>query len=161
VLLALAKPTMRSPTIPFPSSEIDHVSNPMSLRLIEGTGDQRPERQACASFAERERRSYVLLAGSSEDRRRELLAELSRTLTPSTRFREASVAWEVLQQAPSSRMVILTGDLNDISAESLTRLVGRRYPWLPVLTLDQAPQADDCAAVGMPIRVESATGVLG
>jgi hypothetical protein len=132
----------------------------MRLRVIEGTGDQQPKRHIDASFAERERRSYVLLAGSSEDRRRELLAELSRTLTPSTRFREASVAWEVLQQAPTSRMVILSGDLDDISAESLTRLVGRRHPWLPVLTLDQAPQADDCAAVGIPITAGSATGAL-
>jgi hypothetical protein len=84
----------------------------------------------------------VLLAGLDEAPRRKLRQELSRTLAPDTVFVETSEAWELVQQAPGSRMVMLTGDLREASAESITRVLGRRYPGLPVLRLDEAPVLD-------------------
>jgi hypothetical protein len=90
----------------------------------------------------RQRCSRVLLAGSDEAHRQKLRAELSRTLEPGTVFVEASEAWEVVQQAPGNRMVVLAGDLREASAESITRVLGRRYPGLPVLRLDEVPILD-------------------
>jgi hypothetical protein len=80
---------------------------------------------------------YILLGGADERRRSELRQELRTTLSASTQFIEAKAAWEVLQQAPLSRMVMLTGDLDDIGTESLTRLLARRHPGLPVLTFEE------------------------
>lgn len=110
------------------------------LRLVNSDRENqghRPE-NACP----RQAYSRVLLAGSDEARRSKLRAELSRTLAPGTVFVETSEAWEVVQQAPGSRMVMLTGDLREASAESITRVLGRRYPGLPVLRLDEAPVLD-------------------
>lgn len=138
------------------SGLMSHVAEVAPLRLAEGSGGEQNDHPAeHGGLVGLARRADVLLAGASEDRRRKLMSDLSRTLTPRTRFREASVAWEVLQQAPTSRMVVLTGDLDDISAESLTRLLARRHPLLPVLTLDQSPEtmdshAEDHSALRVP-----------
>ena len=53
-----------------------------------------------------------------------------------TSFQEASAFWEVLAQAPGSRMVILSGDLEDGPSESLMQAIGNRHPGLPVVSLD-------------------------
>jgi len=90
-----------------------------------------------SSLASAGMRRSILLGGADHDRRRELRAELRTTLSANTQFIEASAAWEVLQQAPLSRMVMLTGDLDDIGTESLTRLLARRHPGLPVLTFEE------------------------
>jgi hypothetical protein len=47
-------------------------------------------------------------------------------------------------------MVVLLGDLQDISAASLTRLLGRRHPGLPVLTLDQSTTSVGCSEDSHP-----------
>jgi hypothetical protein len=77
----------------------------------------------------------VLLAGADAGRRAILRAELGATLPPRTPFSEAEDIMEVLERAPSSRMVVLAGDLDDADAESLMRLLGRRHPLLPVISV--------------------------
>jgi len=93
----------------------------------------------------RKSRQSVLIAGDDDQRRAVLRSELAISLAAQTQFVEANAAWEVLQRAPSSRMVVLVGDLKDISADSLTRLLGRRHPELPVLTLDNDSASVDCS----------------
>lgn len=77
----------------------------------------------------------VLLAGADARRRAALRHELDATLPSQTSFCEAGQVTEVLERAPRSRMVILTGDLDDADAESLVRMLGRRHPQLPVVHL--------------------------
>ncbi|HEY7933765.1 MAG TPA: hypothetical protein VID48_08070 [Solirubrobacteraceae bacterium] len=115
---------------------------PPHLRLVDDPGEVvRPQPLAGRSNGG----SCVLLAGADVTLRTALRRELSLTLSPGTVFIEANEAWEVLQQAPASRIVMLTGDLREVSAESITRLLGRHYPSLPVLTLDDNPVLDQHA----------------
>lgn len=79
--------------------------------------------------------AYVLIAGADADTRSRMLGELRKLLPASTRFLEARETWELLARAADSRMVVLTDDLGDLSAKSLVRLLGRRHPTLPVLTV--------------------------
>lgn len=123
-----------------PMTEYAVVSRERHLHLVDPVTvghDCRPENAGAYQT-----RPRVLLAGSDETHRQKLRQELSRTLAPGTVFVEASEAWEVVQQAPGSRMVMLTGDLREASAESITRVLGRRYPGLPVLRLDEVPMLD-------------------
>lgn len=78
----------------------------------------------------------VLVAGADAQRRAILRAELGVTLPPRTPFAEANDIAEVLERAPSSRMVILAGDLDDADADASLRLLGRRHPLLPVICVD-------------------------
>ncbi len=64
-----------------------------------------------------------------------MLDDLRGLLPASTRFLEARETWEVIARAAGSRMVVLAGDLGDVSAESLVRVLGRRHPTLPVLAV--------------------------
>jgi DNA-binding NtrC family response regulator len=69
-----------------------------------------------------------------------MLDELADQLPPGTRFAQASETWEAIAAAPTSSMVVLAGDLGDMSGESMMRLLGRRYPTLPVLAVaEKAP----------------------
>jgi hypothetical protein len=87
--------------------------------------------------------AHVLVAGTDSARRAVLLDELTQTMPQSTLFEEASAVWEVLEHAPASRAVILSGDLDDASVESLVRLLSHRYPRLPVVSIDApAPHGD-------------------
>jgi DNA-binding NtrC family response regulator len=106
-----------------------HVRRP-SLRLLHG------ERELSAAETPAEERSRILLVGVDPGRRASLRKELTSTLPPSTQFEEAGEVWEVLEHAPSSSVVMLTGDLQGVSAESLMHLLGDRYPKLPVVALD-------------------------
>jgi hypothetical protein len=83
----------------------------------------------------------VLLAGADARRRAVLRAEFGATLPSRTRFSEADDISEVLERARSSRMVILAGDLEDVDAESLMRLLGRRHPRLPVICVEESMPA--------------------
>jgi len=125
-----------------PNSYLNTQAQPASsqrLRLVEDPG----EWTSCelldspSSLVSTGMCRSILLGGADSDRRRELRTELRSTLSASTQFIEATAAWEVLQQAPLSRMVMLTGDLDDICTESLTRLLARRHPGLPVLTFEE------------------------
>jgi hypothetical protein len=89
----------------------------------------------------------VLVAGRDSARRATLLDELARSMPDSTTFEVAGRFSEVMERAPGSRMVILTEDLPDAPAESLTRVLGRRHPRLPVMRLD-APASQ--AELGTP-----------
>ena len=78
----------------------------------------------------------VLVAGRDATRRATMIEELEQTMAPATKFVHASAFWEVLVLAGSSRMVILSGDLDEVPTGSLMRMLGHRYPALPVVALD-------------------------
>jgi hypothetical protein len=82
--------------------------------------------------------STVLVAGEESSRRAKMLEELRGLLPGGTLFVEARETWQVLARAADSRMVILTGDLGDISAQGLMRVLSRRHPLLPVIALGLA-----------------------
>lgn len=77
----------------------------------------------------------ILLAGGDAGRRHALIQELSQRLPEGTSIKQADATWEVLQQAPTSRMVMLAGELEGTSTESLMHLLGSRHPQLPVVAL--------------------------
>jgi hypothetical protein len=92
-----------------------------ALHLVEGaTHDGRP----------------VLVAGADPGSRDAVLADLTDSMAPGTTFAEARAFWEVLVQAPSSSMVVLSGELDDLPTESLMRMLARRHPGLPVVSID-------------------------
>jgi hypothetical protein len=79
--------------------------------------------------------SHVLIAGADPVQRASLLDQLARSMPPHTPFTEVSAISEVLENAPASRMVVLSGDLDDAPAESLVRLLGHRHPRLPIVSI--------------------------
>jgi hypothetical protein len=83
----------------------------------------------------------LLIAGADRARTSVLLAELSSTMPEGTVFEQASTLMEVLEHVPGSRMVILSGALEDASTRSLMRVVGQRHPTLPIINMD--PNAPD------------------
>ncbi len=87
----------------------------------------------------------VLVAGHDATRRDAMIAELEATMPSGTRFVHASAFWEVLVHAGSSRMVIVSGELDEMPTESLMRMLGHRYPTLPVVALD-APSTSTARA---------------
>jgi hypothetical protein len=93
--------------------------------------------------------AHVLVAGADGSTRSRMLDELRNLLPASTRFLEARETWEMLACAASSRMVVLTDDLGDISTESLVRLLSRRHPTLPVLAVGARTRSDAPADVDM------------
>jgi hypothetical protein len=78
----------------------------------------------------------VLVAGKDATRRDAMIDELAQTMAPGTRFAHAAASWEVLALAGSSRMVVLSGELEEITSESLMRMLSNRFPALPVVALD-------------------------
>jgi hypothetical protein len=78
----------------------------------------------------------VLIAGTDSARRAALLDDLTQTMPQNTVFEEASAVSEVLEHAPTSCMVVLSGDLDDTPAESLMHVLGHRHPGLPVVSVD-------------------------
>jgi DNA-binding NtrC family response regulator len=102
--------------------------------------EQRQQLQYAATLrlrplAPRGRSRPVLLAGADSAQRAAVLHDLANTLPEGTSFDEAATFWEVLARAPESRMVILSGDLEDGSAQALVRALGHRHPQLPVVSL--------------------------
>jgi hypothetical protein len=78
----------------------------------------------------------VLVAGADACRRATLLDELTQTLPAATVFDEAGAVCEVLEHAPTSRMAVLAGDLDDAPAESVMQLLAQRHPGLAVLSVN-------------------------
>jgi hypothetical protein len=83
-----------------------------------------------------EERSPLLIAGADPLRRAVLLQELTETMPVGTDFEQAGTLAEVLERAPSSRMVILSGPLDDTSQAALKSRLSRRHPRLPLVMLD-------------------------
>jgi hypothetical protein len=91
-------------------------------------------------------RSRILVAGADPARRATVLRNLSEALPEETQFGEAEAAWEVLEQAPSSGVVMLAGDLDEATAESVMNVLGHRYPSLPVVALGLAGDRQGASA---------------
>jgi hypothetical protein len=87
------------------------------------------------SRTDAERPSRILVAGADPHQRAAVRHDLSEALPADTQIGEAGAAWEVLEQAPCSSVVMLAGDLGEVSAESLMQTLGIRYPNLPVIAL--------------------------
>jgi hypothetical protein len=79
--------------------------------------------------------AHVLVVGDECCGRSQIVAELRDLLPAGTPFVEAHETWEVLVRVEGSRMVVLTGDLGDVSAASLVRLLSRRHPQLPLVSV--------------------------
>lgn len=101
--------------------------------------------------------SRILVAGADADRRAAVLRDLSEALPEDTQFGEAGAAWEVLEQAPSSGVVMLAGDLDEVTAESLMHVLGHRHPSLPVVALGVLA-AGGHSGGGLAPRAASARG---
>ncbi|HWX98269.1 MAG TPA: hypothetical protein VNZ01_15605 [Solirubrobacteraceae bacterium] len=120
------------------------------ITLSDRRGDRRSDASPTGRYAIHDRPalrlvencSPILIAGGEEPRRASLLADLSETLPEGTVFEELSTLAEVLERAPASRMVILSGGLDDLPARELARILGQRYPTLPVISVD-LPNTDD------------------
>jgi hypothetical protein len=89
-----------------------------------------------------ENRSPILIVGRQSPRRDALLADLTETLPPGTRFEELSSLGDMLERAAASRMVILDGGLPGVPAGIVARMLAQRHPRLPVIRLDP-PNPDD------------------
>ncbi|HEY2768014.1 MAG TPA: hypothetical protein VGI76_07125 [Solirubrobacteraceae bacterium] len=101
--------------------------------------------------------SRILVAGADPQQRAAVLRELSEALPEDTQFGEAGAAWEVLEQASSSGVVMLAGDLAEVTAESLMNVLGHRHPRLPVVALGVLTN-NGPAHGGHSSRAASATG---
>jgi hypothetical protein len=122
-----------------------------TLRLLPKTGSlqhrpesidsaTRPTDQAAPGRAPAPR--SILLAGGDAGDREAVLSDLRRTMPGGTTFRQAGALWEVLARAAESSMVVLSGELDEVSAESLMHMLAHRNPALPVVSVD----ATACAA---------------
>ncbi|HUN78178.1 MAG TPA: hypothetical protein VMU32_04590 [Solirubrobacteraceae bacterium] len=106
-----------------------------SLRLLRGGRREADHSGAAPERPSTQRGSRILVAGADAERRATVLRNLSEALPDETQFGEAEAAWEVLEQAPSSGVVMLAGDLDEATAESVMHVLGHRYPSLPVVAL--------------------------
>jgi hypothetical protein len=94
-------------------------------------------------------RGHVLVVGIDAEARTHMLDELREVLPSGARFVETEETWEALALAEGSQMAVLVGDLEELSGASLARLLARRQPTLPVLTVSgEASSAHPSAASG-------------
>jgi hypothetical protein len=80
----------------------------------------------------------VLIAGGDAATRAQVRDELAAVMPGATRFEELGTFWQLLERAPQSRAVILSGDLDDVPAESLLHTLAHRHPDLPVVSVGSA-----------------------
>jgi hypothetical protein len=83
-------------------------------------------------------RRPVLIAGGDAAARAQVRDELAAVMPGGIRFEELGTFWQLLARAPESRAVILSGDLDDVPAESLLHTLAHRHPDLPVVTVGAA-----------------------
>jgi hypothetical protein len=114
-----------------PQHERRGPSGPIRARRL-------PSLAPSADAGARESDAPVLIAGADAGQRADLLEQLSRTMPQNTRFEQAEAVWEVLVHAPESRMVVLSGDLDELPAESLLHALGHRHPDLPVVSFGRS-----------------------
>ncbi len=84
------------------------------------------------------KRSQVLVAGSSAERRAEIIEELAESLPQDTPVCEAEEVWEILEQAPHSHMVVLAEDPGAPTVDPLVHLLAHRHPRLPIVAVTAA-----------------------
>ena len=96
-----------------------------------------------------EQHSRILVAGADPKQRAAVLHDLSEALPANTQLGEACAVSELLEQAPSSSVVMLAGDLGETSAESLMHMLGSRHPSLPVVALGL--WTDNCSREAAPL----------
>jgi hypothetical protein len=88
----------------------------------------------------------VLVAGGDAADRAAVLRDLTHSMPASTMFAQAGAVWEVLVRAATSSMVILSGELDEVSAESLMQMLAHRHPSLPVVSLPASMPAETALA---------------
>jgi hypothetical protein len=93
----------------------------------------------------------VLLAGSDADAREAVRRDLARSMSPNTVIEQVGAVWEVLARAGESRVVIISGPLEDVSAEALMQMLAHRHPGLPVVCLEGADAPASDAPVSTPV----------
>ena len=86
-------------------------------------------------------RRSILIAGGDAERRDALIRELAKRMPAGTSFEQAEATWEVLERAPSSKLVMIAGELDDGSSESVMHLLGNRHPRLPIVALGATSQS--------------------
>lgn len=121
-----------------------------TLRLLPKTGSRRrrrghleltsqPKREPTLDRADIDRGGRprsILLAGGEASDREAVLCDLRRTMPGGTSFTQARALWEMLARAAESSMVVLSGGLDDVSAESLMQMLAHSNPTLPVVSVD-------------------------
>ncbi len=121
------------------------------LRLLPKTGSLQRRRDSLESATQPTQQATpeqaaaprsILLAGGEAGDREAVLSDLRRTMPGGTTFRQAGALWEVLARAAESSMVVLSGELDEVPAESLMQMLAHRNPALPVVSVD----ATACAA---------------
>jgi hypothetical protein len=137
-----------------PERESYHVEASSGPHLSSVSEQDRPSASERAAV---QASSRILVAGADPERRAAVLRELSEALPADTQFGEAGAAWEVLDQASSSGVVMLAGDLTEVTAESLMHVLGHRHPSLPVVALGLLADGDSASA-GRSARAASAAG---
>ncbi len=78
----------------------------------------------------------VLLAGGDSAKRQSVLRDLTRSMSAGAVIEQAGAVWEVLARAGDSSLVILSGELEEVSADALMQMLAHRHPGLPVVSLD-------------------------
>jgi hypothetical protein len=118
-----------------------------TLRLLPKTGSHRRRRDhlrvvptsecvATVDPGQGESSRSILLAGGDADQRAAVLHDLRLAMPGGTVFRQVGALWEMLACAADSSMVVLSGDLEDVSAESLMQMLAHRNPALPVVSVN-------------------------
>jgi len=126
--------------------KIDDLSDAPKLRLFAAEDSALGAKPSGQSSAERPALRLVngpaatgghpvLVAGGDSAGRAAVMRDLSESMPSSTTFAEAGAFWEVLVQAPDTSMVILSGELDELPAESLMQMLAHRHPGLPVVSL--------------------------
>ncbi len=131
---------VRAATAPAPPAGL-----PPAMGHAPEGAERREDELAAPGAAPIGRTAHVLVAGADASRRSRMLEDLRGLLPASTHFLEARETWEVIERAGNSRMVVIAGDLGDVSAESLVKVLGRRHPTLPVLAVGGHTRADATA----------------
>jgi hypothetical protein len=112
------------------------TSAPQSQRAMSHAGPRGLD--ARAPHGEHDAGRPVLIAGGDAATRAQVRDELAAVMPGGIRFEELGTFWQLLARAPESRAVILSGDLDDVPAESLLHTLAHRHPDLPVVTIGSA-----------------------
>jgi hypothetical protein len=108
----------------------------------ESTRREAGQAPRCAAVHSGHARRPVLIAAGSESDRRQMLRDFSASMPASTVFEETGQIAEVLERAPRSSVVILGGELEQLPAPSVMRMLGHRHPDVPVVCLDSLQTTD-------------------